>query len=398
MEEMKRPGFFYLALPFAAVNGVVWGVGIIVIPLLAGNSSKAGVAFGMINLGIALGAVIWGFLSRWVQVNRLVFVSCLLSFAVWLAIALTRGKALVPLAFLFGSSAAGIFVLASVVVTQVYRKDLWDRYVSLMQASMTGGTVVGLLLTSVWAGPLVGIPLLVLGVVACIPIGRHMVGKGEGHPLHPRCLRPKMHFSELFTGYFHHRFRLRHLFHLKEGELFRLSLRWGLALLAVAPIYAIYPLLMRDAFGVGQRSSSLVYAMSTAIGVGFFVLAGRLSKRFTSTLPFNLAIILYFLTFVFMLAGYAFKVKALGVAGFVIMIFAWSFISVGMNLSVVEMMDEDRRAEALGVANAIQSLDNVAGGMMGGALVSRFGDVSIMALGAVLTLAALLTGLKMRRL
>ena len=395
---MKKPGFLYLALPFAAVNGVVWGVGIIVIPLLAGTSSKAGVAFGMINLGIALGAVMWGVLSRWVQVDRLVFASCILSFVVWLAMAVMHGKALVPLAFLFGSSAAGIFVLASVVVTRVYRKDQWDRYVSLMQAFMTGGTVVGLLLTSVWAGPLVGIPLLALGIVVCIPMSRHMAGKGEEHPLHPRCLKPKMHFSEFFTGYFHRRFRLGHLFHLKEKELFRLNLRWGLALLAVAPVYAIYPLLMRDAFGVGQRSSSLVYAVSTAIGVGFFVVAGRLSKRSTSALPFNLGLLLYFLTFVFMLVGYAFKMKALGVVGFMVMIFAWSFISVGMNLSVVEMMDEDHRAEALGVANAIQSLDNVAGGMMGGALASRFGDTSIMALGVILTLAALLTGLKMRRL
>ncbi len=397
MEGIKKPSFLVLALPFSLVNGVVWGVGIMVIPLLAGDSTKAGVAFGMINLGIAMGAVMWGLLSRWVQVRALVFVSSFLSFVAWVAITMMHRRALVPLVFLFGVASAGIFALSSVVVTQVYEKDQWDRYISLMQAFMTGGTVVGLLLTSVWSSPIIGVPLLALGFIGYIPLHGYGMGRGRNHLLHPGCLKPKMHFSELFTGYFHRQFRPRHLFHLRDRELFKLNLRWGLALLAVAPVYAIYPLLMKHSFGVSPRLSSLVYAVSTAIGVCLFIVAGRLSKRFTSTIPFNIAIFLYLFTFLLMMAGYFFKIGALGVGGFMLMIFAWSFISVGMNVSVVEMLDGSKRAEALGVANAIQSLDNVIGGMVGGALAFHYGEVSIMVLGLLLSLAALFTGLKLRR-
>ncbi len=59
--------FFHISLPFSVVNGVVWGIAIIVIPLLAGSTTKAGLCFSMINLGIALGAIAWGFSLPYIQ-------------------------------------------------------------------------------------------------------------------------------------------------------------------------------------------------------------------------------------------------------------------------------------------------------------------------------------------
>ncbi len=75
------------------------------------------------------------------------------------------------------------------------------------------------------------------------------------------------------------------------------------------------------------------------------------------------------------------------------MIFGWSFISVGMNISVVELVSPEKRAEALGVANSLQSLDNMAGGMIAGALSVKFGNPSIILFGLVLAFTALATAL-----
>jgi len=54
---MRKPNFYYLALPFSIVNGVVWGIGIVSLPLLAKTTSRAGLAFAMINLGILFSGI-----------------------------------------------------------------------------------------------------------------------------------------------------------------------------------------------------------------------------------------------------------------------------------------------------------------------------------------------------
>ena len=147
----NRPNFYYLSLPFSIVNGVVWGIGIVSLPLLAKTTSKAGLTFAMINLGIAVGAVAWGHLTTKFRLSSLILSGTVLSFAGWLAIVLLDGKFLVPLAFVFGTFTASIFTYASVMITNTYPKELWDKYIARMQAFMTFGTVAGLLITSLYA-------------------------------------------------------------------------------------------------------------------------------------------------------------------------------------------------------------------------------------------------------
>ncbi len=386
-----RLSFLHISLPFSIVNGVVWGIGIIAVPLLAKTPSRAGFCFSMINLGIAIGSVIWGHLSHKFSVNKLVFTSSLFSLASWSLITTLNGKLIVPLSFIFGASAAGIFTLSSVTITQTYSKPLWEKYISLMQASMTGGTVLGLLITSVFPSAITGIPLLVLATLSYLPAWRHNKKSAKEHLLHHSHIKPKMHFSELFTAYLHHHFRIKHIKHLTNKTLFLLNLRWTLALLSVAPVYAIYPLLMKSSFHISQHFSSLLYALSTAIGVYMFVIAGKLAKKRGANLPFNIATLFYLSTFTLMGAGIILNTPILGAAGFTMMIFGWSFISVGMNISIVETTNETERAEVLGVANALQSLDNMLGGVIAGLLASGVGNLSIISFGLIFSLASVIT-------
>ncbi len=378
---MKKPNFYYLALPFSIVNGVVWGIGIVSLPLLAKTTSRAGLTFAMINLGIAVGAIIWGHLSKKFKLNNLIFTGTVLSFLAWLAITLLNGRFLIPLAFIFGTFTASIFTFASMIVTNTYPKELWDKYIARMQAFMTFGTVVGLLVTTVYAKVVVALPFLFLAIVLYLPFYKRHNSKAEQHSLHFSLLKPRHNFSEMFNGYFHGHIKWKHWRNFTNKPLLLLYLRWIFILLAPAPVYAMYPLLMKKAFHLSTSGSSMVYAFSTAVGVYLFLTAGNMAKRKSASFTMNTGAALYLISFLLMLSGMLFNIALFGIAGFVLMIFSWSFVSTGMNINVVELADEGKRGEALGISNSIQSIDNVLGGAIGGMIVAAMGYQVIMYLG-----------------
>jgi len=388
----KIPNFFHLSLPFSIVNGVVWGIGIMVIPVLAKTSMRAGLAFAMLNLGIGAGAIVWSFLSRTIKVKNLVFASSVLSFAGWLLIIFFYHILLIPLVFIFGFFAAGIFALASVIVTNTYDKQKWDKYISLMQALMTLGTVIGLLVTSVYTNAAAALPFLIIGFLSYIPLIQYHDYVAIHHNLHSSLLKPKMHFNELFTGYFYRRFRLKHFLHFTNKRILLINLGWTFALLAAAPIYAVYPLLMKHMFFINESLSSLIYAVSTGLGVGVFILAGKISEKYSPFISLNIGIFLYIFSFVLMLFGIYDSSSLLGAAGFIFMIIAWSFLAVGMNIGIVKLTDESKRAELLGAANTLQSFDNVAGGFIGGMIAGHLGYVYVVLFSLIFALFAIIAG------
>ena len=82
-----------------------------------------------------------------------------------------------------------------------------------------------------------------------------------------------------------------------------------------------------------------------------------------------------------------------GGAVFVLMVCAYAFVGVGMNDGVVSVVSEEKEGEALGVANALMSADNVVGGIAGGALVSALGYPILFGIGFLLSGVALLLGI-----
>ncbi len=389
---MKKPNFYYLSLPFSIVNGVVWGIGIVSLPLLAKTAARAGLVFAMINLGIALGAMVWGHLTTKFRLNGLIFSGTVLSFLGWLAIVFFNGRFLVPLAFVFGMFTASIFTYASVMITNTYPKEQWDKYIARMQAFMTFGTVTGLLITSVYAKPVVALPFLLLAVLAYLPFFRHHNKKAVHHHMHFSLLKPKQHFAELFNGYFHGHIQWKHFLNFKNKALLWLNIRWIFVLLAPAPVYAMYPLLMKKAFHLSTTGASLVYALSTAFGVVLFIWAGRIAAKKSAAFTLNTGVLSYASSFILMLAGILTQVYIIGIFGFMVMIFSWAFISTGMNIRVVELTDARKRGEALGLANAFQSIDNVVGGSIGGLLVASMGYSVILWFGILFSGIALALG------
>ncbi len=255
-----------------------------------------------------------GVFSPIYSVDTLVFASSFLAFVFWGALTLLHGKMIVPISFGFGLSSAGIFALASVVVTKRYEKEKWESYIALMQAFMTGGTVMELLITSVYASPIIAVPLLAVAFISYIPLMHPSLSTIKTHKQIRLSKSPISYLVRLFGRYSHRHIRLSRM-KIKtriNKAIAILDLRWTVALLAVAPVYAIYPLLMKDLFCIDHRLCSLIYAISTAMGVYLFIVAGKLAKQKNSTYPFNISTLLYFLTFVLMGAGYLLKNATFG--------------------------------------------------------------------------------------
>jgi MFS family permease len=389
-----RIEFWKHSVPFIMVYAVVWGVAGISLPLVAGSADRAGLVFAMLNLGIGIAAPAWGHFSRRVSVTGLTFLSVLLAGLSWTVLTIF-GNVLLPLiALLFGLFASGTFALATVQVTEIFPKDQWDTYIAQIQSLMTGGQVVGLLATSLYSGAALGLPFLLIGVVCSAVVARRAIRRGikEIEAFKFGHLTPSTIFPGILHGHYHLRFHPKHLLHFKHPVLAIVLARWTLLLLAWAPIYAVYPLMMHNAFDFPGPASSILYSVSTALTVVLFLAAGGLAKRRSPFFSMTIGAIISTAAFALMYLSLIAGSSLVGGAGFVLMVCSYAFVGVGMNDGVVAVVSEEKEGEALGVANALMSVDNVVGGMAGGALVTALGYPVLFGIGFVLSAAAVALG------
>lgn len=390
------------ALPFAMVYGVVWGVAGISLPLLAGSASRAGLVFAMLNLGVAIAAPVWGHLSRRHSVSGLILASTALAGLGWMLLTILGNTLLPAMALAFGLFAAGTFALATVQVTRVFPRETWDAYIADMQSLMVLGQVAGLLATSVYAGPALGIPFLAVGVLAASVLARDLIKRERPRAPHHRWRphQPRAFLPGMLHGHHVRRLRISSLLTLRSAFVAVILTRWTLLILAWAPIFAVYPLLMHHAFGFSNAGSSLLYSGSTALSVPLFVGAGWIAKRASSVVSMTLGAACSTAAFALMYAALIGGFGALGAAGFVLMICAYGFVAPGMNDGVVAAVSESEQGDILGVANALMSIDNVVGGIGGGILIAAFGYGVLFCIGFALSAAALVLGVtsaKLRR-
>jgi len=372
------------------VNSVVWGVASISLPILAGSDARAGLVFAMLNLGLAVGALIWGYIARWIALSYLIFFSTVLSALVWLALTLLDGTLLPFLAFMFGLFAAAIWALATMRVTKTYPKPKWDGRIARMQSFLVLGQVAGLFIASARAIPILGIPLLVIGILGCLPVRLRGEEAAIGRFLHSQHHIPKARNLDILSGHALVNFRLSHLVHLKNTPLVIFFARWLLILLGPAPVFAVYPLLMKGAFDIGTSMASIIFAVSTFFSVLLFSVASKLAKWRSAFFVFNVGVAICLIGFLLMFSVSWGLSGWIGVGGFALMIISWSFVSTGMNIGVVKLVSPEKESEALGLANTFMSLDNMIGGVIAGTIISQFGYNTIFIIGLGISASAFL--------
>ena len=184
-------------------------------------------------------------------------------------------------------------------------------------------------------------------------------------------------------------FKFSHLVHLKNIPLLVFYIRWILVLLAPAPVFAVFPLLMKGTFNLSTSMASIVFAGSTFASVLVFVAADKLAHKRSAFTSFNIGVLVCLAGFLMMYGAAIGWNRWIGVGGFVLVIVSWAFVSTGMNIGVVKLVNPEKEGEALGLANMLMSLDNMIGGLVGGILASAFGYSFILMIGFVLSAGAL---------
>jgi MFS family permease len=385
MRDMK---FWHMALPFIMVNAVLWGVGTMALPILAGSDTRAGYVFAMLNLGVAVGSVTWGYLADRIPISVLIFFSTVLSTIVWAAITVLNGGLLIALAFLFGLFAAAIWALATPLVTKSYPKPRWDGMIARLQQSLQGGQVLGLLVAAVRATPLAAIPFMVIGIVSSLPARLAEERAGVSLFIHQRHHVPIGRPIDILHGHSIAAFRPRHLLHLRNVPLLVFMVRWVLIMLTVAPVLAVYPLMMSGVFGIGTAAASTIFAVSTVANVLLFTPAASLSKAKSPFFVFNIGVVVCLAGFLMMWSVDWGLTRWMGVVGFLLTQASWAPVATGMNVGIARLVSPEKESETLGLANSFMSLDNMVGGLIAGVLIAAVGYKSLFILGSGLAAAA----------
>jgi hypothetical protein len=343
--------FWRLAIPFVLFNASFYGLGGIVLPLLAEEAVKAGLVFAALNVGVALGAPLGGRLIRRVRLDVLEFASLAGGLASWSAITWLDPRGLVAYAFLLGLFAACMITVAPCCVTCAYPRQLWDGHIAKMQTWMMGGQVLGLLLAFVAPMPGTGLALQLLALLSALPIyipPLSATGNTAAWSLHRPCVELSRVAHDWSNGLDLETVWIRRLLPLYGT--------WFLAALAAAPIYATYPLLMEQLFATPPREASLVFAVASLTAVGTSVALVHLTPRTSCTNVLRGGTGLRLLGLILMLLAMLWNRSLFGALGFIIFVNGWMAVSVGFNTALSERVPSTSQGAALGLATGLMSL------------------------------------------
>ena len=276
---------------YAFQGAVVFGTGAILMPIVvnnAGDAAKAGTVIGCFYIGQML-APLMGAITDRTGWHRAFYLSGYLLLAI--------GLALFPftklvwfwmiLAFIQGVGSGTSNTVAAMFIVEYRPKQEWDTRVGWLQTFYGIGQAAGLGLAAVMqARPEIGLlvsagmmaPGLVLGSRRLPPPEKHHK-PGKAHFAHHLHRPPRSVFSML---------------HRYEGTIagsagcllkewrsaFGLYIAgWFLIMLSTWLIGALFPLLMKNAFGLSYSMSSLYYALGAVIGIFAYTPSGTLGKK-----------------------------------------------------------------------------------------------------------------------
>jgi predicted MFS family arabinose efflux permease len=155
-------------------------------------------------------------------------------------------------------------------------------------------------------------------------------------------------------------------------DLFLLT--WLLAMAGSAAFFALYPVLMRQVFGLSPGFSSTAFAVAAGLGLALYSPAGNWSDHFGPGRVLKIGLGGRLLAFVCILilglAGGSQGWLALG--AFTVVVLSWSLLSVG-GTALTASLSPVGEGEGLGLFNAVYALAGVVGAAFGGWAAGRWG-------------------------
>jgi MFS family permease len=315
----------------------------------------------------------------------------------------------IVLALLCGLGVGAVATVAPLFVVDFAPKSEWNPRIGWLQSFSGAGQLAGLLLAGLIArGPLAyGFWLAAALSALALVVGQ--IGLPSGGRRHGMSL-PPLAWGHLMGG-FHSGppvgGLLQHSHHLQGAALRRLPsslgggfgrflLAWAAVNFGVAPFFAYYPLIMKTSYSIVPTTTALLYALAAAVGIGLFVLAGRMAQGYGPHLVFRLGLAVRMAGFG-VLAGLTLvrpsSVSAAAMLGFTLVMLAWPVLSVsGTGLAAI--LTPIGEGAAMGLLAASNAMATVAGTFLAGPLVEALGYrvAPLIAIAGLLSAAVLMAG------
>lgn len=381
---------WYLA--YALMGLVVAGLVPILIPLLvsrSGNPGLVGVVVAALSLG-GLTSPLWGDLADRLRLHRRLLAGGLLLAALALAaFALTTQPFLwVLLAVLQGLGNASAATVANLFVVEAHPQSEWDQRIGWLQTFYGLGQVAGLLLAGLLTRGDLRLGLWAAGGLAAVAalLAWFTTRTPPSQPdLQPLPVHPARHAESVISSpqrLFHRpQWRgLPDLLHTLRSPFGIFLVVWLLAFAGPAALFAQYPLLMQQLYGVTPETASVAFAIIAALGLTLYTPAGVWSRH-AGPLPIlkvSLGVRLFAFAVLFWLAFLPASgtLGLLALLAFAFVVWAWSLMSVS-GTDLAARLSPSGEGQGLGIFNAITSVAGIIGALVGGWAATAWGYRSV---------------------
>jgi DHA1 family tetracycline resistance protein-like MFS transporter len=376
----------------------------ILLPLFvaaSAGSAEVGLVMAAFSLG-GLSAPLWGALADRRRLHRPLLSGGLL--------ALAAGAALMPLAssfpvwlvlaFLQSIGLAAASTVANLFVVEAHPRPEWDARIGWLQTFYGAGQVAGLLLAGALGpgrsrgGLWIAGGLCALAVVPILLAAPKLPGAALLR--RPVLLHPARHaeWPPVSPQRMYHHLDLRAIRWLRSAVNARLIVflfAWLVSFGGSAAFFALYPILMRQAYGLAPGLSAAGFAASAAAGLALYTPAGRWSARRgpEAVLRAGLAARLGAFLALWGITRIPVRLRGLPAAAcFLVVVLAWSALSVAGTARAAQLSSA-AEGEGLGVFSAVTALAGVLGSAAGGWAAGRWGYQAV----PVVSLAGVAAGL-----
>lgn len=269
------------------------GVAPILLPIVVGAASGAAAAGTVVAFFYAgqLLAPTLGSLADRTGRHRTIYLAGYSLLAVGLATFPLTGSLWfwLALAFVQGTGSAATNTVAAMFIVEWKPKGEWDTRIGWLQTFYGAGQAAGLGLAA-WlqAEPTIGLWVAAGLMVPGAVLGAIRLPLPNAHtppPPEQRTFDRRKHFVPRVPSAMLHHYNgtlhtaLRRLVSEWRSRFGLFLASWYLVLFGTGLIYNLYPLLMRQAFGIGAGTSSLYYAVAATLGIFAYAPSGTLGNR-----------------------------------------------------------------------------------------------------------------------
>jgi MFS family permease len=385
--------------PFALLNGSAVGLVPILLPIVASQHGvgHVGLVMGAFNLG-AFAAPLAGNLADRYRDYRLLTVVCALASALslWL-FALASPWQQLLLALINGAGFAAAVTIANLLIVEQQPKSQWNQRLGWLETALSIGQGVMLILAA-WLSGLHARPALIGAAIvpaAAVPLAL-LIPRRSAAAAGPAPAPSAAHrlqsagqvgeWGPASPSRTHHLRPIRSLVAMRailHGEFGWLLAAWMPAYAGAAVLFALYPVLFRNAFQIAPHASALGFAIIVFASLPLFLVAGRVSQRRgpAITMAAALAARVVLLTVLALLAAARHVPAVLPLAAFAGIMFAWSYLSVASPALTGQLAPDDE-GDAQGALNAGSGLAGLAGSVIGGFAAGHWGYPAALGIGA----------------